>query len=176
MTLAPLCHRAHGERVSIDPFDNELGAGVRTVRHAPADEDIDLRDIERLSELEGTDLDSVWSGVRARLRAEHGDDAAAKIVDFATALASRIVTATPTRWIDAPTHDGLWWVLGRGEGADIALFSLTRHHGDIWRIRGIGFEDMGRLHPAWRYAPAIQPAAPTDDAPATHFDEPPEIP
>lgn len=104
-------------------------------------------------------------------------------------------TAAPTSpWLDAPTHDGLWWVLGSGEGADTALLRLTHHHEHLWRIEGFGFEALEALHPAWRYAPAEPPALPVDALPApaepaprrvfsvftlpdcAAFDEPQEIP
>lgn len=66
----------------------------------------------------------------------------------------------PSPWLDAPTHDGLWWVKGEGEGADITIFMLRHHYGKLWRITGISGEGLEELHPAWRFAPAVPPALP----------------
>lgn len=66
----------------------------------------------------------------------------------------------PSPWLDAPTHDGLWWVKGEGEGADTAIFMLRHHFDDVWHITGMRFESLEALHPAWRYAPAVPPALP----------------
>ena len=59
-------------------------------------------------------------------------------------------------WIDAPTHDGLWWVAGEGF-ADIAVFMLRRHIDDVWRITGMSYESIEELHPTWKFAPATPP-------------------
>lgn len=89
----------------------------------------------------------------------------------------RTVRPTASPWLDAPTHDGLWWVLGAGEGADIALLRLTQHYENVWRIAGFSFEELDVLHPDWRYAPATPPAAPASavDPHAPTIPAPPRV-
>ena len=66
----------------------------------------------------------------------------------------------PNPWVDAPTHDGLWWVRGEGHGADTAPTRPTHHCNDLWRIEWIGHEEISTLCSVWRYAPAVPPEAP----------------
>lgn len=66
----------------------------------------------------------------------------------------------PSPWLDAPAHDGLWWVAGAGDDPDITIFMLRHHFGKFWRITGMLYESLEELHPAWRYAPAVPPATP----------------
>lgn len=82
-------------------------------------------------------------------------------------------------WIDAPTHDGLWWVWDGREVFSWTLRRLETRAGDHWSyaVNGTGSFGIGRTDDLaagrkFQHAPAIPPAAPTDDTPATHFDEP----
>lgn len=64
-----------------------------------------------------------------------------------------------TPWLDAPTHDGLWWVWD-GLSAP-ALCEIVRA-GDEWWERQVMHAGYGRrpVHPTWQYAPAVPPAPP----------------
>jgi hypothetical protein len=68
----------------------------------------------------------------------------------------------PSPWMDAPTHDGLWWV---NTGNSIEIMDLARRPiaGTVWWRRDyIGSEDFDteRLPSGWKFAPAVPPALP----------------
>ena len=70
-----------------------------------------------------------------------------------------------SEWMDAPTHEGLWWV--RVGGAAVTLRELQYAYAKdgvvMWWTKTMEVGDDGDfmvLPPSWKFAPAVPPALP----------------
>jgi len=69
-----------------------------------------------------------------------------------------------SEWLEAPTHDGLWWAW---DGTDVVLrefqYGYRKNGAVTWWTKTMEVGDDGdyrTLPPSWKFAPAIPPALP----------------
>lgn len=68
-------------------------------------------------------------------------------------------------WLDAPTHDGLWWVWVGGNAVTMCQlqYGHTKDGVATWWTKTMEVGDDGdymALPPSWKFAPAVPPALP----------------
>jgi len=80
------------------------------------------------------------------------------------AHADTIRPPAPSPWIDAPTHDGLWWVLdGTGAVLRELQYGYEKNGVVTWWTKTMEVSDDGdyrTLPPSWKFAPAVPPTLP----------------